>query len=177
MAPIWIAIALIFAALAAIFGVFFRGLLARRSRRPPTLDWVRTVSVARYRPMERLLTEEDCRFVRAFPGAGEPLVRQLRSERRRIFRAYLRSMQRDFHGICAALRAMMVLAPADRSELATTVFKHQVAFQLAVARVEFGLVLHAAGVDGVDVSALFGCFDKLRLELHAMLPAPAPMAA
>jgi hypothetical protein len=49
--------------------------LRRRTSLLP-MDWVLDLSVDRYRPMFRLLEQEDIRFLRSQPGATPALVRR-----------------------------------------------------------------------------------------------------
>ena len=91
---------------------------------------------------------------------------QFRSERRRIFRAYLRALDRDFSRVCAGLRAVVATADEDRSDLAILVARQQFAFRMAVVKTEFRLAMHAAGIGAVDTAQLLSCFDSLRVELR-----------
>ena len=67
-------------------------------------DWLGSFSVATYRPMERLLSEDDIRFLKSQPGYEPNMEKVLRSDRRKIFRTYLRSLGRDFNRLHLALR-------------------------------------------------------------------------
>jgi hypothetical protein len=58
----------------------------------------------RYRPMVRLLDASDQDFLAAHPSASPKLIREFRARRRKVFRAYLRSMVRDFDRISATIR-------------------------------------------------------------------------
>jgi hypothetical protein len=167
---------LIFAVAIAIFVFLFRRLLSSHAQ-APTPEWVRGLAPQQYRPMERLLTDADFRFLRSFPGTGERVARKLRSERRRIFRGYLRALDRDFGRVCAGLRCVVATAGEDRSELATLVMRQQVAFGVAMLRVELRLALHAAGLGAVDARQLLGCFDRLGAELRMLNAEPAASAA
>jgi hypothetical protein len=160
-----IIVAAITTILIGAFWILFHGLFRSRVH-APTPEWVESLSPQRYRPMERLLSERDEDFVRSFPGVSDEVAKQFRSERRRIFRAYLRALSRDFSRVCAGLRAVVATADVDRSELAILVARQQVAFQLALVKTEFRLALHAAGIGTVDTAQLLACFDSLRGELR-----------
>src|SRR5579884_2653909 len=75
----------------------------------------------RYRPMLRLLSEEDLAV-----AAGNPsLVRKLRSERRRLFRGYLHCVERDYGRLLAGIRMAMVQAHTDRRDLARALARNR----------------------------------------------------
>src|SRR5438105_538368 len=59
-------------------------------------DQCLVLSLDKYRPMERLLQEDDFRFLANQPGFSPQLGRRFRTERRRIFRGYLRNLRKDF---------------------------------------------------------------------------------
>src|SRR5207237_4592544 len=52
------------------------------------LDQCLVLSIEKYRPMERLLREDDLRFLSAQSGFSAALGRRFRRDRRRIFRGY-----------------------------------------------------------------------------------------
>ena len=84
-------------------------LLVRRLTAPGTIsecdpDWLANFSTETYRPMQRLLGDADLRYLAAQPGISAQTVNQLRRERRKIFRAYLRNRVRDFHRLHLAAR-------------------------------------------------------------------------
>lgn len=176
MLSILIIVAVIAAISVGAFWMLFRGLATSRSE-APTPEWVESLSPQRYRPMERLLGGKDEDFVRSFSGVSPSVARQFRSERRRIFRSYLRALSRDFSRVCAGLRAVVATADEDRSELAILVARQQFAFQFALIKVEARLVLHAAGLGPVDTTQLLACFDSLRLELRQLTAVSAGAAA
>jgi hypothetical protein len=176
MLSIFIACAVIIIIAAGISAVLFRGLATARSE-APTPDWVQSLSARRYQPMERLLQDRDLRFLQSFPAVSPAFTRRFRAERRRIFRGYVRSLDRDFSRVCAGLRAIVATAEEDRSELAMLVARQQFAFRMAMFQVEFRLLLHAAGAGPVDTRKLIGCFDSLRIELRQLTPVGAAAAA
>jgi hypothetical protein len=168
--------AVIIAIAAGIFAILFRGLRTARTQ-APTPEWVQNLSPRQYKPMERLLAQRDFEFLQSFSGVSPAFSRRFRSDRRRIFRGYLHSLDRDFARVCAGLRAVVATADEDRSDLAVLVARQQFAFRMAMVRVEFRLLLHAAGLGPVDTRQLIACFDSLRLELRHLTAAPAGAAA
>jgi hypothetical protein len=130
----------------------------------------------KYRPMERLLGEEDFRFLASQPGFTPKLGRRLRTERRQIFRGYLRCLSRDFHSISAACRMLMVHSAEDRAELASSLMQQQFMFGLGMLAVEGRLILHAAGIGTVDVRGLVESLETMQTQVRILLAPPQPIS-
>src|SRR5579872_7468947 len=79
------------------------------------------VSADRYRPMLRLLADEDLEFV----SVNSNLHKVLRTRRRELFRSYLRCLARDYALLLAGVRAVMVHSGVDRPELAHALAKNR----------------------------------------------------
>lgn len=161
----------------AVLAFLFRRLIAGPKSLPVSVDWINDLSVARYRPMERLLSEEDFRFLASQPGFSKKMLRRLRSERRKVFRGYLACLSRDFALVGAALRLMMMYSTQDRPDLAGILYKQQALFVFGMLGVQWRLALHACGLGTVDVSNLVHAMDFMRLELRQMIPAESAAAA
>jgi hypothetical protein len=156
-------------------------LLIRKLAGPSTVaecdpNWFQEFDLAKYKPMARLLTEGDYKFVADQPGFTPKTLRKLRAERRRIFRSYLRSLVRDFQRLHMAARMLLIYSPVDRPDLAAALLRQRITFSLAVLAVEFRLGLHALGVGTVDVRALLGALETMRANIGA-LQSPSPIAA
>jgi hypothetical protein len=123
----------------------------------------------RYRPMVRLLSNEDFDFVAGNPSA----LKVLRAERRRLFRNYLACLTKDYGRLLAGIRLVMVQSGADRPDLARALAKNRVLFALAICKVEYRLALHWAGIGQVDISGLVGAFDTLRDQVAAFSTVPS----
>jgi hypothetical protein len=148
----------------------FRRLIAGPKSLPVSVDWINDLSIARYRPMERLLSEEDYSFLASQPGFNKKLLGRIRSERRKVFRGYLACLSRDFALVGAALRLMMMYSTQDRPDLAGILYKQQALFAVAMLGVQWRLLLHACGLGNVDVSGLVRAMEQMRLELRQMVP-------
>jgi hypothetical protein len=164
-----------------IFGICF-WLLIRSSRLaagrlPVTTDWLDDLAPERYRPMLRLLDEEDVRFLRKQPGFTPQMAAQFRAQRCQILREYLRSIQVDFVRICTALKIVMAQSRQDRSDLASALLRSQITFTCAMAAVQVRLLLYRWGFGKVEVTSLLKVFDGMRLELRMFVPAKAPARA
>jgi hypothetical protein len=152
---------------------FFRTLSSRRNS-----DMSRSgslvLSPGKYRPMERLLQQDDFRFLSTQPGYSPDMGRRFRVERRRIFRAYLRSLKRDFARISLALRTLILHSAEDRGDLAAAVVRQRLMFAAGMFAVEGRLLLHAAGVSSVevDVRGLVASLETMQDQMRALLSPP-----
>jgi hypothetical protein len=148
---------------------------ARSPQAVPEGDWLARISAARYRPMERLLDAREEAFVASH--ADRATVRHFRAQRRKVFRGYLRSLERDFGRVCAGIQLVLAHSETDRPELASALMKQQATFAVTVLAVRARLLLHAAGVGTVDVRDLVSALDSMRAELGRLAPMPAHSAA
>jgi hypothetical protein len=160
------------AAFAAIVVLAFRRVVAG-SQLPVTVEWMETLSVERYRPMLRLLNEEDLSFLESQPGFNPAMAGRLRRQRFHIFRGYLQSLESDFQRICSATKLIMLNSQSDRPDLAATLIRAQAAFAWGLVEVEFRLALYRLGVASVDVTSLVKLFDGMQIELRNLVPASA----
>lgn len=122
------------------------------------------ISAERYRPMLRLLSEDDLSFV----AANGALHRTLKSGRRKLFRTYLRCLTRDYGYLLAGVRSAMARSGMDRPDLARALAKNRALFALAVYRIEVRLALHSLGLGTVDISGLVEAFEGLRAQVTVL---------
>ncbi len=163
--------------LLALFAAILRHIAAAGASTPVTPEWIGGFSTARYRPMERLLDEADHRFLAAHGELGRQLSRRLRSQRRRLFRAYLRCMERDFSRTSAILKRVALNATQDRPELVSALFKQRVLFAVGMVGVEIRLTLHGLGLASVDARRLVQAIESMRDQATMLIAAPSPSAA
>jgi hypothetical protein len=126
----------------------------------------------RYRPMLRLLSEEDYAVV----GGNKRLLRRLRAERSVIFRGYVRCLTLDYGRILAGLRHAAFHSAVDRPDLAWTVLQNRIAFTNLLFRLDILLIMHQFGVRGVNVSGLLEAMEGLRARATASLSSSSPIA-
>jgi len=136
------------------------------------VDQCLVLSLEKYRPMERLLQEDDFRFLAAQPGFSPQLGRRFRTERRKIFRSYLRNLRRDFSRLSSAFRILIVHSVEDRGDLAKSLMRMRVMFTLGMLAVEGRLLMHAAGLGAVNVSGLVASLDTMQAQMRLMLTPP-----
>jgi len=166
---------------AVLVGLVFAFLLRKataRGRFPDvTPEWISELGTARYRPMERLLREDDYHFLRSQPGADAKMIRRLRAERRQIFRGYLRCLQRDFMRVSDALRMLMLTSHEDRPDLAAALLKQRVAFTVGVTVVRLRIAMRATDWAADDIRELIGALDTVRHQFQQLASVPAAAAA
>lgn len=151
------------------FFFLFRGLLSRQRDSQTSLEWCSQFSVAKYRPMERLFSDEDYEFLSTQPGYSPQIMRKLQAERRKIFRHYLRALSRDFDRLHTAAKFLILHAPEDQSQLIAALFRQKLAFRYAVYTVRCRLALQAVGLGKVDIRGLVAPVEAVREQLRLSL--------
>jgi hypothetical protein len=144
-------------------------MLAMRSLRSREMSTAALLGADRYRPMLRLLADNDL----AFLASDHRLRKSVRAKRRELFRGYLRCLTRDYAILLAGVRDAMVRSGVDRPDLARALARNRVLFALAVCKVEFRLGLHTAGAGTVDISGLVEAIEVLRGQVRVMSASPA----
>ncbi len=152
----------------------------RRSVRPKpqfavTPEWLEELSVDRYRPMLRLLSGEDLRFLRSQPGFKPSMEWKLRQQRCAVFARYVENLRADFQHAVLALTMLMMQSRHDRPELAAALLRPQLQFAAGLLLVRVQMLLYRYGFGTVQVGSLLRVFDTMRIELRAA--APAALAA
>ncbi len=160
--------ALIAAGLACAFAVVFRFLTSPSRCELVSSEWLSRFSVARYRPLGRLLSQDDYRFLEQQKGYHPRIARRLRRERVKVFRAYLHCISSDFRRLEAAINLCMVSAPQDRPELASALLIRRFHFACALALAQWRLLLYRLGLGSVDVRDLVSSLDGMRSQLGHM---------
>ena len=159
------------------FTLAFRRLISRDRIPALSVDWDDIFSPTRYRAIERLLDERDYKFVASQAGYNPKVEKNLRTERVRIFRGYVRWLANDFTRISSAVKTLMLTSETDRTDLAGLVMKQQFIFVSALMMVEFKLILHSFGWRSVDVAALLEAFDGMRAQLQPLMAVVQPSQA
>ncbi len=126
----------------------------------------------KYRPMQRLLQEEDFRFLAAQPGYSAKIGRRFRAERRRIFRAYLRHLRKDFSGMSLVVKALIIHSAEDRPELAQAVIRLRLLFAMGMLAVEARLLLYTFGLGTMDVSCMVEYVETMQRKIDLLLAPP-----
>jgi len=156
------------AAIVLVLAVLYRKLSSRQDS-DFSIDQCLVLTVEKYRPMERLLCEDDFRFLISQRGFSPDLGRRFRAERRGVFRGYLRSLEKDFSRIVLVCKLMVVHADQDRANLAKGLIWQRLMFSLGILAVEARLLLHAAGVGTVEVRGLIESLGEMQALLRVQL--------
>ncbi len=133
-------------------------------------EWLEDFSISKYRPMLRLLSEDDYEFLANQAGYQSKIASELRSERRKVFRAYLRNLIRDFNRLQHVAKMMALYSSQDRPEFAVALLKQRITFSFAVFAVRIRLGLHTVGIGAVDVRNLIGSLDHMRIRVETLMP-------
>jgi hypothetical protein len=144
---------------AALYAVIMR--LGRRARgltdRPECSNSRRT-------PLENL-DAESIAFLVKHPALNRTFVRELRRERRKVFREYLRSLRCEFNRTCDAIRAAMVESAEDRPDLARAILKQQVLFRMGLLQAECSMTLETLGLAEVDFDGIIDALGSIKLKV------------
>jgi len=161
---------------AGLGGLVMQRLLAYRSARnavDAVSEAVPEWSVARYRPMARLLDSEDLEFLASRPGYSRGMGNQFRDSRRRIFRMYLAELAADFERLHAVARRMAAEAPEQHADLVSVLMRQQIAFWRSLAAIELRLALSWAGLAPASAGRLLDIVEQLQRSVAAAAPASA----
>lgn len=169
------------AVLVAAAGLLFF-LVLRRFNSPahnpePSLEWCNRFTVQRYRPMERLFSEDDGRFLAAQPGCSPRLLQRLRADRRRIFRRYLRCLSHDFNRLHTAARFLLLDSPEDRPDLVMALFRQRLMFRYALLTIHGRLALQSLGLGSVDPRRLVSALEVMGNQFRELAAVPRQSVA
>lgn len=153
----------------AVLLLFRQYRAVRRGAASPNPDWL-CLSVDRYRPMLRLLDEQDFLLLRTQPGFTPDMTQRIRLQRCQIFRQYLGSLNSDFQQVVQSLKMLIAQSSQDRPELARVLVRMQILFALGMLLIRLRLVLYRWGLAQVNISPLIGMFDFVREKLRVLAP-------
>lgn len=165
-------LALVITLLAICFAGLFWKLASRYDARQCTAEWLDSFSLESYAPMERLLGEDDVRFLASQPGYHSEIAQRLMSERRKIFVAYLGRLVRDFNQLVGVGKLMIVYSTQDRQEFARQLLRQQVRFYAGVCSVRLQLALYPLGWTGADAHRLVAALTTMRNQV-VLLSSPS----
>jgi hypothetical protein len=136
-------------------------------RGAPSSDAPQTeLTASDYRPMARLMSEEDLDFLRQFAGCRPQLAARWERERRRIFRLYLREAAADFRRMHAEARLLLAGAPEQYSDLVGVLMRQQVTFWRTLSVIETRLALNTLGLGKIDGSRIAALIEAMRAEVN-----------
>jgi len=156
--------------LAGFAGLFWR-LASRFDAQQCTAEWLDRFSLASYAPMQRLLARSDLEFIASQPGYRPEISARLMAERRKIFRAYLRLLVRDFNQLMRIGKLMVVYSSRDQQEFARSLMRQQVKFYTRVCTLEVQVALYPLGWPAVDVRSLLAALGAMRTQVGQLTSA------
>ncbi len=129
--------------------------------------------------MERLLRDEDCRYLASQGNFSLSQIRKIRAQRRCVFRQYLTCLCDDFASLGLLVRVLIVQSEVSRPDLAKALLRSRIIFGIALLKVEYSLMSHALGfpVDQMDVSTLVGALGRIRVQVGAFQISAQPTFA
>ena len=137
---------------------------------------VQTLDLTRYAVMQNLLHSREVDFLRE-SGVSAGTIRNFRCQRRRIFRVYLRNLERDTTRLFRYAEHIVREASAESPELAERLTRARLRFRMAFWTLRWRLLLHLMGADAVDVSAALGSASDLLAALRTTGSAQRSLAA
>lgn len=158
--------------LASAAGLLVSAWLLLRSHSPVrgfARDW-RSVDVARYRPMLRLLQPADLQYpFVAAPVAGD-IAARLRRRHVEIFRAYLRALQADFTLLQDAGH-QLVASGAASPALAENLFRSKLEFSRNLWLIRLRLLGFRLGIHAIDARPLLDAVQRAQRVLQPVAAA------
>ncbi len=156
-------------------GLFWR-LASRFDAQQCTAEWLDGFSLKSYAPMERLLDKSDLVFLASQPGYRPAIGQRLMAERRKIFRAYLRLLVRDFNQLIGIGKLMVVYSDQDQHQFARSLWRRQVEFYARVCALQLQLALYPLGWTSVDARDLLAALGAMRTKVQQLTSAGPAVA-
>jgi len=151
-------------------GLFWK-LASRFDAQQCTAEWLDGFSLESYAPMERLLEKGDLVFLESQPGYRPEIGKRLMAERRKIFRAYLRLLVRDFNQLIAIGKLMVVYSIHDQQQFARSLVSQQIRFYARVCALQLELALYPLGWTNVDAGGLLASLGSMRTKVQQLTSA------
>jgi len=159
---LWISVSICLAASAGSFWFLFSRVNRGPSGEGNIADWFDNFSLEAYRPMQRLLNEDDYAFLEAQPGYRLSIGKQLRAERKKIFRIYLRQLIGDFNRLVRVAEFLLVHSHDDRPDLVRAIQFIRVRFYCNIVKTELSLLLPVAAWKGSAAVSLIESLSQMR---------------
>jgi hypothetical protein len=151
---------------AVLLGMVARMLIRRRQyRNVDVIDEALVFDIENYRPMERLLCDDDLVFLKSLPGYRSEIGKRWKRERRRLFRLYLTDLKNDFRRLHMEARRLVTHADAESADLVNMLVRQRWVFLRATTMLEIRLALAMIGVGRVDAAPLLSLLEAMRADL------------
>ncbi len=128
-----------------------------------------------FRPMRRLLAEDDFVFLSTQPGYRPEIAANLRTRRIAVYRRYVALLGAEFSRLHKALRLMTLYAERDRAEASRILVEQRILFTYRMMQVQARLLFFRFGVKPLDVSPLVATIDSMRASLQQISVSMDPL--
>jgi hypothetical protein len=129
-------------------------------------EWFEQFSSFRYLPMRRLLSAEEEEFWIQSTDGSPARREEFRSERRRLFREYLRLISSDFGRLSQGVRLAVVHAAEDRSAEVSQLLSLEWSLRKLLWKAELRLMFHWLGVKPIDATQLINALQGFEFSLR-----------
>jgi hypothetical protein len=123
-------------------------------------------SLRTYRPMLRLSSQMDRRFLNS--AHGPKLADHHRRIQRQLLREYLRNLSRDFNRLYDIATAKSVHALNDTGNMSTSLVEHQMGFIFLIWSIEARLALDSVFPYSVDLKPVVSCIENLAAQTREL---------
>jgi hypothetical protein len=130
------------------------------------VTFLESFSISRYRPMLRLASQMDKKFLNS--AHGEVLAKCYRKIQRNLLRQYLRDASRDFNRLYAIAIAKCVKANSDPDDMSLGLLEQQMTFILQVWGIEARLLADEFLPFAFDLTPVVEQMDALARETRAL---------
>jgi len=130
------------------------------------VSFLESFSLQTYRPMLRLATQMDRRYLTA--AHGDSLAGCYRKIQRGLLREYLRDAAKDFNRLYAIANAKSLRAASDPGDLSMALFEQQMTFIMLVWGIEARLLLDRVVPFGVNLSPLINSIEGLAAQTREL---------
>ncbi len=129
-------------------------------------SFLENFSLKTYRPMLRLASQMDRRFLES--THGKPLATCHRRIQRKLLREYLRDLSRDFNRLYDIATAKAVNASNDPGNLSMTLVEQQMGFIFLIWSIEARLIFDCVFPYSVDLKPVIGYIESLALQTRQL---------
>ena len=131
-------------------------------------------SLDRYRPMQRLLSEQDMLFLKQSLGYTKQMGKRWKRQQLGLFKMYLKELRIDFYKLHAEARSIVADTGIESPDFVRQLIHQRIQFGYAVAKVELHLSLASCGLGAVTATPLLQTVEVMRMRLQTMAPRPTP---
>jgi hypothetical protein len=121
--------------------------------------WLENFSLRGYRPMLRLASRDDWRYLKSVRDPGG--LKRYRRIQRSLLHEYLRSLSRDFQRLHAIAAEKNLCAKSDDGALPIALFEQQIGFIFHMWSIEARLLIHALIPLRIDLEPLLANVETL----------------